>query len=980
MKKMKTFLEYVADDIINKYGTDLSRIAVVFPNKRAALFLNQKLAMIAGKPIWSPAYITISELFRKHSSLSVASPIKQVCDMYKSFTACTGSKESLDRFYGWGQLLISDFDDIDKNMADADNVFANLRNIHELDDMSFLTDEQRELLESFFHVVLDDKESELKKRFLSLWSHFGDIYHDYNDRLARQGLAYEGALYRSVVEKGDISFKYDTYLFIGFNMLQRVEQRLFTMLKEQGKARFYWDYDHYYMPDPKTGHESSEAGRYISQYLRLFPNELDRNDDGVYDTMREKKDITFMAAPTETIQARYVTEWLKDNDRIKAGNRTAIVMCDENLLKTVIHTLPNEVESVNITTGYPLSQTPVSALVQQALTLYTQGFRKDTGRYRLHYINYVLRHPYARFISDKSLELLTALNSVFKYYPTREELCLDEGLSVLFADIDQLCATKDDKLPHSMALLLTFNQQLQSLLTLIAHNAKTQADPLFQESVFRMYTLLSQLNALIESGELDVDVTTYSRLIVQLVNATSIPFQGEPAIGTQVTGVLETRNLDFDHILLLSCNEGNMPKGVDDASFIPYAIRKAYGLTTIDNKVAIYSYYFHSLIQRAKDITIAYNNATTDGKTGEMSRFMLQLLVESGQDISRRTLQAGQKPTTRKAMAVEKDCKVVKRLHDIGVDRPLSPTAINYYMRCPLQFFYRYVGGLNEEDTTDIEEIDNRVFGNIFHSSAEMFYRDKIGLGRSIHESDLNEYIKHPELLLPIIDKAFEQDLFNPKGKSNYRPEYNGLQLLNREVILQYLIQLLKIDSRLTPFVIRGLETDVETNMKVTTSEGERTIRIGGKIDRIDEVSNDNAHRLRVIDYKTSSGEVKKLKSIEDVFNPAKVRGSHSDYYLQAMLYSDIVSKKGDYYAERLPVSPALLFIQHAGSDDYDPTLWFDKEKITDIAAYSEQFTESLQEILNEIFEPTIPFEPTEEKGFCSYCPYAKLCGKVTES
>ena len=277
---MKNFLEYVAEDIIRKYGTDLSRTAIVFPNKRASLFLNEHLARLAGHPLWSPAYITISELFRQQTTLQVADPIKLVCDLHQSFCQETGSTETLDKFYGWGQLLISDFDDIDKNMADADRVFANLRDIHELDDLSFLTEEQRQLLRHFFSHFTEEHETELKQRFLNLWSHFADIYHDFNKRLTEQGLAYEGALYRQVCCQAMTTniaehFPYDRYLFVGFNLLQKVEQQLFSFLQKEGKAKFYWDFDHYYM-------QHHEAGRYIARYLEYFPNELDSTDADIY--------------------------------------------------------------------------------------------------------------------------------------------------------------------------------------------------------------------------------------------------------------------------------------------------------------------------------------------------------------------------------------------------------------------------------------------------------------------------------------------------------------------------------------------------------------------------------------------------------------------------------------------------------------------------------------------------------------------------
>ena len=277
----KTFLEYVAEDIISKYGTDLSRIAVVFPNKRAALFLNEHLARLAGQPVWSPAYITISDLFRQHTDLKTADPIKLICDIHKSFTKCTGIDETLDHFYGWGQLLLADFDDIDKNMADADSIFCNLKDIHELDDISYLDNEQKEMLARFFANFSDDIDSELKKRFLSLWSHFGDIYHDYNRRLTEQGIGYEGAIYRKVASEQTLHLKYDKYLFVGFNLLQKVERVLFSRLMKEGKAKFYWDFDEYYMPSP-SHHLTTSPSHHLttspSHHLITIGGIIDRLD------------------------------------------------------------------------------------------------------------------------------------------------------------------------------------------------------------------------------------------------------------------------------------------------------------------------------------------------------------------------------------------------------------------------------------------------------------------------------------------------------------------------------------------------------------------------------------------------------------------------------------------------------------------------------------------------------------------------------
>ena len=399
---MKKFLEYVAEDIISKYGTDLSRIAVVFPNKRASLFLNELLAKQARHPIWSPAYITISEFFNQHSKLTIGDSIKLICDIHKSFTECTGIDETLDHFYGWGQMLISDFDDIDKNMADASQVFRNVKNLHELDDISYLDDEQKKILKRFFSNFTDDNNSELKKRFMQLWCHLEDIYNNFRARLQHQGIAYEGMMYREVASDPDINYRYDTYIFIGFNVIQKVEQQVFMRLYKEKKARFYWDFDKYYMQKKQPGILINEAGHYISRYLDKYPNELDCSNDDIYDNLHKPKEITYISATTENIQARYINTWLKENERYKYGRNTAIVLCDEALLSTAIHCIPEEVESVNITTGYPLFQTSISSFVLQLLDLRINGYSSGKGTFRTKHVMQILSHPYAQYVSGQS--------------------------------------------------------------------------------------------------------------------------------------------------------------------------------------------------------------------------------------------------------------------------------------------------------------------------------------------------------------------------------------------------------------------------------------------------------------------------------------------------------------------------------------------------------------------------------------------------
>ena len=876
---MNSFLENVAADLLNRYGTNLARVAVVFPNKRASLFLNEHLARLAGKPLWSPAYITISDLFRSYSEWKVADSILLVCELHKVFIEATGMDETLDHFYGWGQLLLADFDDLDKNMGPADQVFKNLRDLHELDDISYLTEEQREMIRRFFSNFSEDHNSELKQRFLRLWSRIGTIYHLFNERLASQQLCYEGALYRQVAENPDIEFRYDTYAFVGFNHLQEVEKTLFKRLEQEGKAIFYQDTE------------------------ELPPEEL-----------------TYISAPTENIQARFVSQWLTP-ERIAAGRKTAIVLCDEKLLQTVIHCLPKEVEKVNITTGYPLSQTAAATLVSQFFNLQINGFSLKTNAFRRHWLDLMNRHPYA---------------------------------TMMPADYANTHYTDNSALLHA-------------LLGIIRHVAKDPSpkDQLATESLFRVYTVLNRLSDLVDSGVLRVDIITLQRLVTQVIQSTTIPFHGEPAEGIQIMGVLETRNLDFDHVLMLSCNEGNMPRGVSDTSFIPYSIRKAYGLTTVDHKVAIYEHYFHRLLQRAKDVTLVYNNATNDGQTGEMSRFMLQQMVEREQPIRYRTLQAGQQTVPKRPQPLIKTNEVMEILKTRFSSEKggISPTAISTYLRCQLRFFYHYVGNLIEPDDNDEDLIDNRIFGNIFHKAAQMVYERLMTLtGNHITALAIDDLLKSAIEIEQTVDDAFRTELFQITDPHRKVPAYDGLQLINREVIIRYVRQLLETDRGFTPFSILGLEKPVKMPLEWTM--------VRGYIDRLDKITDPETgkERIRVIDYKTGAKKQKDLPDVAAIFDPANVK-DHSDYYLQAFLYSHIVRQNTD-----LPVSPALLFIQYAGSDNFDPVLKLGKDPVRDIATVSDEFMKLLTEKMSEIFCQDLAFSPTEDQDRCRTCPYQILC------
>lgn len=964
---MQTFLQLVAHDLYHKIGNDLSRTAIVFPNKRASLFFNEYLAAEADRPIWSPSYVSISELFGQLSPLKLGDSIRLVCELYNIFVQETHSDETLDDFYFWGELLISDFDDVDKNLVDADRLFTNLQDLKNLmDDYSFLDHEQEEAIRQFFQNFSIEKRTLLKERFISLWDKLNDIYHHYRDSLTQLGIAYEGMMYRNVLEQLTADFnagipllpRYDRYVFVGFNVLNKVEKAFFSLLQEAGKALFYWDYDIFYtrLPHEQQPPYTHEAGEFILQNLKIFPNQL---PESVFDTLRSNKKIQYISSPTENAQARFIPQWGQSIDTTKNLKENAIVLCNEALLLPVLHSLPADIKDVNVTMGFPLAQTPVYNFINALVELQTSGYRTDTGRYTYEAVLNVLKHPYTRQLSPSAPALELSLTRNNRFYPLPSELKQDAFLEKVFTPQNGI-----------QALCTYLIDMIQEVAVLYRHedDSSDLYNQLYRESLFKGYTLINRLLSLIEDGVLTLRLDTLKRLLNRLLVSANIPFHGEPAIGLQVMGVLETRNLDFKNLLILSLNEGKLPKAEGESSFIPYNLRKAFGMTTIEHKNAVYAYYFYRLIQRAENITLLYNTSSDGLNRGEMSRFMLQFLIESPHTVTHSYLEAAQSPKQGRTIQIDKTDEVMRTMYDtynsrLHPERLLSPSALNSYLDCRLKFYFRYIAGLKAPDEVNAE-INSALFGTIFHRSAELVYTDLTSHQKEIHKTDLEQLLKDDARLQEYVNRAFKEEFFHVSPQE--KPEYNGSQLIHARVIVSYLKQLLRNDLQYAPFSMEAMEKTVKESIEIETSEGKLSVNIGGTIDRMD--SKDGT--LRIVDYKTG-GLPKTPENIGQLFTPSENRPG---YIFQTFLYAAIMCRK-----QPLKVAPALLYIHKAASDTYSPVIEMGaprqpKIPVVNFALYEDDFREHLQALLNEIFNPQEPFTQTDDTKKCEYCDFHKLC------
>jgi hypothetical protein len=949
------FLGLVADDLITRFGTDLSDVTVVFPGARAGLFLNRYLYRQAQTPLWAPQYCSVESLFERSSPLQKGDTIRLIAELYDTYIEvynrrhAVPSTETLDEFFFFGEVLLNDFDDVDKDRIDARALFGNLKDLDALrDNFSHLSPEQMEAIHRHFKAF--QGESALKTAFWNIWNILEEVYTGFKKKLQEKNIAYPGMLMRSVIENDGNVFPDKHYAFAGFNALSKCEEQLFRLLKS--KALFYWDYDACYL--------QTEAGRFIRQNIRQFGSAL---DDGRFDTVRTaEKKITILSSPSESGQSAVISSWIeslhKDPSFIRPD--TAIVLCNEAILPVVMHAIPSEkVENVNITMGFPMMQTAVASFLQVLVEMQTKGYRASDQSFRHRYALPVLRHPYAAILFSEAGEVEKEIVQNHIFYPTITHL----RNAALFTYA-----------PDALHLAQYLLEIIQQVGRYYEQEATNTYNGLYQESIFRAYQVVNRLHGLLAAGNLKIEKPTFSKLLRKLLSTVQIPFHGEPVKGLQIMGVLETRALDFKNLLMLNVNEGFMPGSSSENTFIPQFLRMHFGMSVVDHQDSIYAYYFYRLIQRAEQITLVYNTDKTQTGKAEMSRFLLQLLVDPALTgkIERFSLQSDIHPWRPEPIIVEKDedlLQALKNRYDLNTNPKafsLSPTALNTCISCSYKFYLQYIRGLQSKEEL-IDEWDNSVFGSVFHRAAELLYREveKQYILRNapctVQADDLKDYLEHPYKIRKLVLKAFEEEYF--KSRPVAEEDFNGEQLLNIQVIGKMLEWLIRFDRQRTPFTILGLEHSIACEFNLDR----RNIRlhIGGIIDRLEEKDG----KYYILDYKTG-GKAGEAKSLEELFEQKNDRASHM---FQTFVYASALLQQPKF--DR-PVIPELLYIQQASKENYSPLIRCNKQPVEDFRVLNPEFRQLLSNQLDEIFNPQIVFEQTRIVKTCEYCDFREICGR----
>jgi len=961
---MNTFLQEVAKYIHNKYNDSPEDSLLVFPNRRSGIFFRKYLAEQYDKPIWSPRIITISDFIQELSDYQPTDRFTLLFDLYDEYIKITNKTEKFDEFFYWGEMLLSDFNDIDKNMVDAKSLFQNLSDLKNIDEhFSYLDEEQLKAIRQFWNTFETSNISQYQQDFITIWEQMFNLYSNFTKKLASQKLAYEGMIFKQVIEKYKNNlhegFSFNKVSFIGLNALNKCEEDIMEILKRQGKAEFFWDYDNYYL-----NNEHHEAGKFIRKNIEQFPNPKDftaNTETNFFNNIKSNKNITVYAANSTTGQAKVaysILEKFNTKDKINP-DENAVILPDENLLLPMLHAIPKEFSSINITMGYPVissvSYTFLISLIELQKSVRKTN-KESSGETVMFYHKAVLNVLNHRFISlidsEACTKIITDINNYNYIYVNQTEL---QSVHSIFKLI---FSTFDD----TVSLAAYLKDCLYNIYLSIQSSDIDDSTPIYdKEIIYLLYTTLNRLHDIFSKRKINIEIPTFVRFFKQAAKQISLPFSGEPLSGLQIMGVLETRALDFKNIIILSMNEGNFPKADTASSFIPYNLRKGFGLPVAEYQDSIYAYYFYRLMQRSNNIHLIYDTKTDKVGNKDMSRYLYQLKYDPAINLSFVDISDDFKINDIKEIAIEKSNSVYEKLLKYAnpdTKNYLSPSALNTYINCKLKFYFRHIAKLKPDDEVS-EEIDPMIFGNILHIALEEIY--KTHTNKVLNKSFFTDLLKEKNNITKALKSAFNEVYYKDKNKKS--AEIKGRNILVYEIILKYLRQIIKLDGEHAPFTIIALEKNIINTRTININNKNINVKIGGSIDRIDLKEG----IYRVIDYKTGSDE-NKTNSIEALFDSKKNKKYKGIF--QLMVYAQLIKSteiKGN------DINMGLLSTKNIYAKNYKPEATIGNEFLSQ-NNNGQEFDGLFIELLSDIFNKEEAFTQTTFKKSCEYCDYKDIC------
>ena len=940
------FLKEIAQILIRPGEYDLASTCVVFPNKRARLYLSKYIGEITDKPVWAPRYLAISEMMEKISGYTIGDRLTLIFELYRAYQRVTGTNESFDTFFPYSETILADFDEIDKYLVDADDIFQNLAGLKDLDGrFNYLTDDQLTLINRFWKTFTPDQFTSGQSLFISIWDALPKVYHAFRQQLEEKGIAYEGMAYRKAIG-ADMKASFPNisrFLFVGFNALNKCEETLFRSLKNQEVAEFFWDYDEWYI-----NNSIHEAGYFIRQNLKNFPPSRDIRHDHL---QTGSKNILFIPVASNSGQATVLPEVFKQFGI--SGPRdtedSALVLADESLLLTALYAIPESVEEINVTMGYPLAGSAVFSLIDSLYELLRNCRKTKQGSVKWYFkdILSVMSNPLLKNLYVEAIENV-------------RKVALKQHLSYL--ELSGLLPEHDFLFNGNL-----HNNTCEYLLEVITSVIRglpqgkngPKSDPVHIELLFQVYTFLIRMKDVINEQQTMPGQDVLFRLIRKMLRQMHIPFNGEPLAGLQLLGILETRTLDFNNVVILSANEGVLPGSSEKPSFIPYNLRSGFGMPTPEFHDAIYAYYFYRLIQRAQNIALIYDASSGGMRTGERSRFLHQLYYEMRLPVKELHLESGIEQIRIKPVRFEKTGDVIIMLNNYTGTQPktLSPSAINEFLNCPVRFYFHYIKRLPQPEEIT-EEVDSRLFGTILHHTLKTIY-DDLGT-QAITEDKIASLLTNKETIHNALDAAFSEVISGSKTTLDRVPE--GYNLIVWQVIYTYVRKFLSKEAASCPFSIVALEESFKTGITIHVNGKPVQLSVGGIIDRIDR----QGGVTRILDYKTGKPK-DKFSDLESLFDSSIER---NDAVFQILLYSWV-------YSNLFPdatVMPGLIFFRQIHDDNYSARIKMGKGELIDFNGVKKDFEVLFISALERLFDVNIPFEQTVNLKTCGYCPYKMIC------
>lgn len=951
---MERFLSQSAKYIYTEHGHQLHNICLVFPNRRSGVFFTSYLRDELPAAAIGPETTTIGELFSNCSIWQPAEKLQLISILYDVFRKHTQSKETFDEFFFWGEILLADFSDIDRYLVDAKDLFRNVADIKEIDTVfDYLTAEQKQALLQFWGAVAVADRKEFQQKYIGVWEKLYPVYAEFKSLLEKQGIAFGGMSDRQVVENlasGSFVPQFKKYIFIGLNALNNCEKQFFKFLQKQGLADFLWDYDRFYLDD-----NMNEAGKFMRQNLTEFapPENFDFNTG----RFAQEKNIKLVAVSSNYGQAQQIPNFMRetaDNFSPRFDN-TAIVLADETLLYPALGAIPKNIDTVNITMGYPVRNSMIYGFLMLLVNLLKNAKKTENGETTVYhrYVTDILNHQlFANWETEKSKLFLSDIKS-----RNRITVPIDGiDFSALHTKVFALPGKVENYSTYFLGVLGEIYQKLKT--------GKNE-NKMLLEIIFTIYQSVEKLGQVIESvlgnQNREISNVVYFRLFNQYLGQVSVAFEGEPLSGLQVMGILETRCLDFQNLIILGLNENKWPRTYTAPSFIPANLRKGFGLPGIEEQDALYAYYFYRLVQRAKNITGTYSVVKEGISTGELSRYGFQLRYDSMHRPQLANLEFRFANDPVQAIEIHSSPSIVAHLLGKNTDEhPLSPSAINLYLMCPLRFYFRYVLGLPEPDEMQ-EEIDGMIFGNIFHDTIEALYKPYVG--QVLSRDELKAIKKNKLLVENEIRRNIGIHYFKEKKGSNKTVVLEGKTLLIYENLKTYLNRLLEVDAHFSPISLVSLERQYQTELEIELAGESTAIKIGGKIDRVDRVGN----VTRIIDYKTGNVGSLSFKSVEELFERDQKHPKKE--ILQALIYTWALSETGD----KNHYQPGIYGLRKLFDDNFKPMVRYNGSDFS-FEELKSEFLENLKMLVAEIFSPNNTFYQTPHTDNCKYCPYRQIC------